>query len=406
MRQIAPLLLALSFCLSLSAQHTASAEQFTASTAGWQLESSPRTPHFIPDCTPPQSPRIESAGKTSFTVLWDGIPATPGVAHYVVRYRIAESNEVWKEETVAKGNRLEVRGLSKEQAHEVEVRKVCFWEEDGSLIYSEWVAAGTAVAAKITLPPHTCGQQFTYGNDQCWPALDSTAQVDTLWVGGFPIEVENISYTWNGDAVMWSGSGIVPLPFGKDKFLRVEWINVQINAARKICSGKVTGISDAPQYWPNLNPGPVPFGGEICVKPPSTPGFDENGIHSATGLPWDESGFGPTGKYDRQPPYPGYYPGAPYDTTRTYDPNGFNANGIHAQTGTEFNPAGCNAAGLDSLNQPCNPNIPPYSWMNPGSTNQPTQEGLEFAEQEKDSLSIFTTEILNDLKAQYEAKMT
>lgn len=407
MRQATTFLLALSFCLNLSAQRSSTVEPFTASTSGWQIEniniSRPLT--NVPDCSPPESPRIVDAGKTAFTIQWDGIAAEPGVAYYVVRYRIADSGNPWTEESVTKGNSLEVRGLTKEQTHEVAVRKVCFWS-DGSKIYSEWVEAGTATAAKITLPTHTCAQQFTYTNAGCWPALDSTTQVDTLWIGGFPIDVETNTYFWDGDILLWSGTGIVPLPFGQDKSVRVEWTNVQINAARKICYGKVTGISDAPQFQPNLNPGPIPFGGEICVKPPSTPGFDANGIHSVTGLPWDENGFGPDGKYVKQPPYAGYHAGAPYDTTHTYNPNGFDVNGINAITHTKYNPAGCDANGLDSLKQPCNPNIPPYSWMNPDTPNQPTQEGLEFADQVKDSLAVFITAILNDLKADYEDKIT
>jgi len=394
-----PLLLLL--CFFATAQHP-----LTASDNLNVLLDQPPTllVENIPDCTPPKSPRLVSVERNFFKVEWDGVPAEPNAVAYIVRYRSAQKDKLWQEAIVTKGNSLEVFGVDTRQPCEVEVQKVCYWE-DGSQIYSDWVPAGTAVAQKVTLPPHTCAQAYTYTTAPCWPALDSLAAVTTLSVGGFPIEVDAISHHFNGDIIEWTGTGIVPLPFGQDKAVRVEWNKVQINANRQICAGTVKGISDAPAYWPNLNPGPIPFGGEICVQSPSEPGFGPDGIHSVTGLPWDERGFGPDGKYVKQPPYAGYYSGAPYDSTHTYDPNGFNANGIHALTGTKYNPQGCDADGQDSLGRPCNQNIPPYSWMNPGQPDPKTQAGLEFAELIKDSLVVFIQQILHDMKTEFGVKI-
>ncbi|MBK6901534.1 MAG: hypothetical protein IPH04_01635 [Saprospirales bacterium] len=55
-------------------------------------------------------------------------------------------------------------------------------------------------------------------------------------------------------------------------------------------------------------------------------------------MPWDDNGFGLDSTYIKEPPYEGYEPGDPIDSTGQYDPWGFDFNGIHKDTGTGFNP--------------------------------------------------------------------
>lgn len=361
---------------------------------------------YIPECSAPNGVQVVNIRQNSFGLSWNGRAASPGDLEYLVRYRLSGKKEAWQEIKILEGASALVQGIKPSANYEVEVKKICFWR-DGSEVHSEWVpVSANTISAKVPLPPFQCGDSFTYPSYPCTSndQIDSLADLSVIYIGGIPVEVETISNHLDPENQMvWSGAGIASLPFG-NKAVRVEWENVKINTDSNICAGVVLGIADDPMYYPDLDPGPIAFGGEICVPPPSAPGFDSNGIHNVTGLPWDEHGFGPGGTYDKQPPYPGYQPGAPYDTTGQYDPNGFDSSGYHAQTGTLFNPNGCNREGFTINGDTCDPNIPPYSWMDPGNSNPPTQAGLQYADEIKDSIGIWIQDILNEMKDGYETK--
>ncbi|MEQ1747260.1 MAG: fibronectin type III domain-containing protein [Saprospiraceae bacterium] len=397
-------LLLLALALSLGA----SAQQSPAFASAVGKPAAPAALHNIPDCTDPRDLTVSDVQGDGFRLTWAGKPAQAGVTEYVVRFRLRDGKSaVWTEQRVQQGTSAVVKCPGTGTC-EVEVKKICFWR-DGSELHSRWVPTEVELTAnRIPLPPFTCGAAFTFPITPCdsLDLLGLTAQISVVYVGGIPIELDEITPPQDPPVegqMYWSGSGVATLPFATSA-VRVEFVRVRINADTNICDGTVFGLQDDPAYWPNLNPPPLAFGGAICVPPPSTPGFDSNGIHNVTGLPWDEHGFGPDGAYDKQPPYPGYQPGMPYDSTGTYDPNGFDKNGIHAQTGTKYNQGGCDREGLNAEGEPCDPTIEPYSWMNPNDPNPPTQAGLEYAGEIKDSIGGWIQNILNDLNDEYEIK--
>jgi len=359
----------------------------------------------LPDCTDPRGLAATEMQGDGFTLVWQGRPAKPGETEYRVRHRSRhDKSGAWVEQRVTQGLSAKIQ-CPVAGPVEVEVQKICYWR-DGSAVLSRWVRLEVELTAnRIPLPPYDCGEAFSFPSYPCDSLdliTDSAAQFTVIYIGGIPIEVEtnstSIEPTWS-----WTGTGIATLPFATSA-VRVEWFGVKINSDSNICDGVVYGIQDDPAYWPNLDPEPLAFGGQICLPPPSTPGFDSNGIHNVTGLPWDEYGFGPDGAYDKQPPYPGYQPGMPFDSTGEYNPNGFDKNGIHAQTGNQYNPAGCNREGLTAQGEPCDPKIPPYSWMNPDDPNPPTEAGLEYAGEIEDSIGGWIQNILHELDEEYEFK--
>lgn len=356
---------------------------------------------YEPKCSVPYNVQITGFGTDFLQVSWGGRPASLGETEYKVRFRQSDVRQDWSEIVVTSGTSVRISNIqSLSVSYEVEICKICYWN-DGSKVLSEWIKAPFALPENPTLPPFTCGATYSYPTVPCSPPL-TNGNVATIFIGGFPIEVQTLTGSVDSSGNRsWSGTGLAPLPFGTSTLVSVEWHNVLINSSFHVCQGEVTGISDNPANYPDLNPGPAAFGGQICVPPPSTPGFDTAGIHNVTGLPWDPNGFGPTGLYVKQPPYPGYQPEMPYDTTGVYDPNGFDVNGIHALTGTEFNPQGCSAAGIDSISgQPCNPNINPYSWMDPTNGNSPTQAGLAFVGEIQDTIGAMIQGILSTLNTQ------
>ena len=355
---------------------------------------------YIPECTPPRALKISGIWMDNFNVEWKGVPASPEGVRYKVRYRKIEKNNEWTEILVEKGASVLLDELDNKVQYEVEVQKICPPVDDSPELYSEWanIAGITLVTqSSISLPTFNCGDAFT--PPSCGPPYARSGSFDTLYVGGFPIEVDTL-WLVNGQNGTWSGSGFIPLPFGQT-LVKVEWNVVNITEDGLVC-GQVSGISDDSIYFPDLNPGPVAFGGEICIPPPSSPGFDSNGIHNVTGLPWDENGFGPDGSYVKEPPYPGYQSGDPIDTTGTYDPWGFDANGIHWETQTTINPYGCTQEQLNSQPQapPCDSLPPPYYWLD-NTGNPPTQEGNQLANEVKDSIQIWLGQILLEMENAY-----
>ncbi len=339
---------------------------------------------YVPICTPPVNPYVSEQGADYFTVSWGGPSAVPKDFEYVVRFRT--NGEKWNELTVENGTSVRVENVRpRVKTYEIEVAKQCYWS-DGSKVISEWnhISYGQRTSSGCDTT------SYSYPTVPCTPGLAANANPGRLSIGGYAILVSDVSSSVDQNGKLkWEGNGVIDLPFSSGSSVQVEWENAVINSSYEICQGVVTGISDEPKNLPDYTPGPIAFGGEICIPPPSSPGFDTNGIHNVTGLPWDPNGFGPDSLYAKQPPYPGYQPGFPYDTTGRFDPNGFDVNGIHALTGTPFNPLGCSAEGVDSLGQPCNPNVAPYSWMDPTNDSPATQAGLGFVATLGDSLNIF-----------------
>src|SRR5690606_23531880 len=106
------------------------------------------------------------------------------------------------------------------------------------------------------------------------------------------------------------------------------------------------------------------------------------------------NGFDVNGQYIKDPPYPGYKEGDPYDPN--FDPCGFQANGIHRETGTLYNPDGCSRDSIDAQGQPCELDCVPYYWL---QEDESTVEGTEFWNEVRESLPIDS--ILGVLRVSY-----
>jgi len=394
-------------------QLTSSTDQFIFETLVQEFEVPTNELYSNePACSLPTNVRATNTTGNETLISWDGLAPQPELLYYRVRYRPQVGTKDWQFISVKDGNQILLQGLESATKYEVEVQKICYWK-DGSEIYSDWVPSSLPIESKVTLPTFTCGSTYQYTTPNC----ETTNQVvngdhkfSVIYYGGFPIEIQSITsdsnYVNGILEVNWSGTGLIPLPFGVDKYATVSFSSIIVNLNNQVCSTRGIEVErDVPPNLPELIPTNGYGNAEICVPKPSSEGFDSSGINKVTGLPWDTYGFGQNGKYIKMPPYPGYLPGFPMDTTLTYDPNGFNAQGINAITQTAFNPNGCSRDSLDVNGQPCNPTIPPYSWMNSSANNPQTAEGLAYAAQIKDSLNIYLIQILNSLNAANTVKL-
>ena len=340
-------------------------------------------------------------------ITWDGPEAgdPPGI-RYEVRYRATAYGNAspWVSEEVRQGNTFEFfeADLPPNAAVQFQIRMVwgggnaahglrtCEWEDVGEISTSDAVEE-TEEDLPIELPSFTCGEDFTPANVPETPLLDSAGVGSVFTIRGFPVLVTELT----GGAGTFSGKGTVPLPFG-EQAVAVAFENIQVNDAHQIFSGSLHGIADDPANYPNLEPNLVTVGGEICQDIAEEAGFDENGIHSETGEIWDPNGFDQNGQYVKQPPYPGYSEGDPYDPN--YDPNGFDSDGNHVVTGGPYNENGCDVNGFDENGQPCDNSGPsPYYWENENNSGggQPTQEGIQLAAQYQDTLDLMIEAALN-----------
>ncbi|MBL7774462.1 MAG: fibronectin type III domain-containing protein, partial [Saprospiraceae bacterium] len=344
---------------------------------------------YVPVCTPPSQVLAQALTETSLKLTLEGVAAVPGLFFYQIRYRPRDLLANWETQELLSGNETTLDNLKPNTDYIFEVQKICIWK-DGTQVPSATVFQEASTV--LDIPEGGCGGNYNF--PPCNPPYSKAGGWTTLRVGGFTIEVltlQAVVIFINGEQrdTVWSGTGRLSLPFGGKK-VKVSWTQVNITAQGMIC-GTVTGIADAPQYWPDLNPAPAVWGDDICVPAPSAPGFDTNGIHSLTGMPWDPHGFGPTGTYDKVPPYPGYEPGMPFDST--LDPNGFNSQGIHFETNSIYGPNGCSQNHLDSLGQPCNPDSIPYYWLQDSTVT--SEEAYELLQDVGDSLALWIQGKLN-----------
>ena len=334
-------------------------------------------------------------------ITWDGPEASAYGYRYELRYRFLGPGSAsnWVTDEITSGTSYAISGLSSNQVHEFEIRLVwkngdspsypiyCDWIEIGSVAISDALVEEEEEDPVISLPEFECGEEYVPVTVDETSTLTTADTGDIFYITGFPILLTQVS----GGNGTFSGAGIIPLPFGETT-LSVSFSGVSVNANSQIYSGNVNGIPDDPDNYPALVTEVISLGGAICIPPQQTEGFDENGIHSETGLPWDPRGFGPNGQYVQQPPYEGYNEGDPYDLD--YDPNGFDANGNHVETGTPYNPSGCNQLGLTEDGQECDPSgSSPYYWLQDEDT-EPTQEGIALAGMVADTLDDMITTVL------------
>ncbi len=234
-----------------------------------------------------------------------------------------------------------------------------------------------------------CGDSFTIptpGTDE----LSSLSVGDTVTMGGYPMAVTSAS----GSHGTYSGTADILLPWQGQKY-NLPFTSIPFDSHRRAKSGSITLQSD-PLFDPG-DVGSLDIGGQICIPPVPPEYWDTTGNNSVTGLPWDTYGFGPDSTYIKEPPYPGYEDGDPYD--EHYDPNGYDANGINAVTGTIYNEHGCTRDSLDAQGQPCDPGGPgPYYWLNENALGPETEEGIALANSLEDTLDNLLVLLLDSME--------
>lgn len=238
----------------------------------------------LPSCYPPLNPTVTMSTQGTLTFAWSHNPANVGYTYicYDIQYREAGASGAWIDIPDEPYNVTQyvVNNVAPCISYEAQIRTKC----DCNLPpFSDWVPVQAIECPNFppippTILPHNCGDPVTYTNCIGNLITNPAQQFATIAIRDFPITVATNVFQ-NG---VWAGTGTMALPFGNAS-VKVEWNNLKIAKNYRVCEGTVHGMADDPQFYPNLNPSPVPFGGEICVKPPSTPGFNAQGIHSATG---------------------------------------------------------------------------------------------------------------------------
>ncbi len=195
----------------------------------------------------------------------------------------------------------------------------------------------------INLPNFECGETFDPDQITNSSPLASAISGDLFYIRGFPIMLQTVS----GSNGTFSGTGIVPLPFGK-KIVAVTFINVTVNDDYQITAGEVVAASDNHDFYNDfqLNNLPLSIGGDICLENPPIPGYDSEGVDAVTGL--DDWGFNPA-------------TGLNSETGTAYDSLGFDVNGNHNETMSPYNNCGCSREGVDEEDNPCDPGCGPFA---------------------------------------------
>lgn len=189
---------------------------------------------------------------------------------------------------------------------------------------------------EIEIPSNTCDPAVVNAGNLSQVLYSGNVEVGSIFTANnFPLVVTAISSGNNNSGIY--GKGIVPLPF-QGKQLIVDLINVKFNEDSKMIQGELNG--EKGEFNLGLSDLPLNIGGEICLPPPPPPGFNNNGVNTATGL--NQYGFNPiTGLH---------WNGTPFDN------GGFNINGIHKDTNMPYNKDGCTRDGYHyQTHEKCDP---------------------------------------------------
>lgn len=353
---------------------------------------------YLPECTAPYNVAMEMQGQ-SLILTWEGpLPSENAIRYEIEYFDLQDGIGVVNKKTaiVSNGvNRFEVGNLAPETNYTFRIRKLCDGNGAAFENASEWVELGPVNKGGVSQASVVCGGTVPVAGCPGTPAPEN-ATFTQLFIRGFQIDVITISRV-GARPGYWTGTGLMHLPF-QNKKVKVQFTALSITNTGVICEGSALGMSDLPAYWPNFHP-PMSPTNEICLPAGTQVGFDPNtGLWMPDSLPWNPQGFGADSQYIKQPPYDGYVPGAPFDTSGVYDPWGFDANCQNISTGTEFDLNGCSCYETDINGNPCQHTVPPYYWLNQNNPlGPPTQGGIVFANQQQSNITTITTQHLNTL---------
>lgn len=239
---------------------------------------------------------------------------------------------------------------------------------------NQYILVKPAVSLPKAANAYQCGDNFPIpGTPNANLIQTLRAQDDFIYLYGFPIQVTSVI----GTSGTFSGRGLMTVPFGATPIL-VDFHNAQVNVDYRILAGSVTAVRDTAFKLPKCEVADK----EFCLPAPNN--TEENQA---------ELGF-KNCEYTKNPPYPGYQVGMPFDNK--YDPWGFDCNGTHRETGTKTNPQGCtqeqvhdpNDKHCDSLANSV------YTWIKKDTI---TKEGVTLANQVADSIRIQAGVIIAEL---------
>lgn len=360
---------------------------------------------YLPECTIPRNVVAGSKGQ-QLVLSWEGPLASENAVRYEVEYYPNTGGNATNKKhiLISSGeNRLILKEAFAKYQYNIRIRKLCDGAGATFENASEWVEVGPVGFDVPAQESVLCGGPYADTGCPGTPAPEN-ATFSQLTLRGFLIDVIHMYHTGERPA-HWEGTGYMHLPF-QNKKVKVNFTAYELTNAGVICDGNAEGISDLPAYWPNFYP-PVSPTNEICLPAGTQVGFDPNtGLWMPDGTAWNPQGFGPDSLYIKEPPYDGYSDGAPFDSSGLYDPWGFDANCQNVNTGTEFDINGCSCYETDIYGNPCQHTEPPYYWLNENNPlGAPTQEGLTFANEQKNNIKTVTQQYLNTVKIQIQVKI-
>jgi hypothetical protein len=325
------------------------------------------------DCTDFKAAKDSAVTYNSAFLVMNGpsIDSVVSNTYYAIQYQENGSGK-WSNINCIKGKVFALKNLKSNTDYDVQI----------TLTLKNSVAVCSPIKLSFKTLPFVVPSTLKCGGNAPIPSNISTVPYSfTLLVGdvitmfGFPIEIDAIQVN-NG---VYNGTGFLSIPFA-DSVVHVNLANVEINDLKQAHKGMVTSVADPSGKTITFGGGALNFGGPICVKKPE-----------AT----DANGFDEDGNYVANPPYTGYQPGMPIDSTQKYDPCGFDKNGKHKDTDSDTNETGCTREDIKAGKTGCldcykAPNA--YSWL--GASGPGAALYAKF----KDSLEVWTVRELSKLR--------
>lgn len=189
---------------------------------------------------------------------------------------------------------------------------------------------------ELNIPSNNCDPNASNASNLSQVAYSGTIDVGGVFTANkFPLVITKIT-SGNNTTGLYGGA-IVPLPF-QNKQVVMELVGAKFNENKQLIAGKVEGVKGT--FNLNLNNLPLQIGGDICLPPPPPAGYTANGVYIVSGL--NKYGFNPTTGL--------YWNGS------QYDPGGFDINGNHKDTGLPYNNEGCTRDGVHhQTGEKCDP---------------------------------------------------
>ncbi|MCI0555238.1 MAG: fibronectin type III domain-containing protein, partial [Anaerolineae bacterium] len=188
-------------------------------------------------CTPPTNIQATPEGSSRINVSWT---ENPNHTNYTLRYQLADKNTDWYLSNSLISN-IQIDEVAPNTRYQFQVKAFCGnYESDFSPV-TYITSNPVAVAA------YSCGLPIKIDPPDPTHLIESLKPGDIVMAGDFPVKLTKV---WGSNGI-FSGEGVVEIPFFNKAKAKVEFTNITVNQELRLVAGEMNVVGAPVEVVPS-----------------------------------------------------------------------------------------------------------------------------------------------------------